>query len=262
MKKLLYTLCCLGICCALRAQTQVRMDLLDLHGGSLLKGQIIDTLDGAILKLRLQNDSTMLVPLSLVKKRRVEDDRMTLYGDGRTALSDGWYTRLSFQFLTGTGTEGSSVFFGYSGPDYRVEPSFGFSTGMYVHPWLAVGMGTGLDFYAQRRVIPLYLESRVHLGKNSNSPFAGLQLGYGFLMDKNEVADDFEGSVVERAGFFAYPSIGCRFAGKGDIDFMIDIGYKFQPYHYQVHYPDDWWTLEERIQASYNSLVLRFAWVF
>lgn len=260
MKKLVYTLLCLSLGCWAFAQQQVRMDLLDLHGGSVLKGQIIDTLEGAILQFRLANDSTMLVPLALVKKRRVEDDRMLLYKDGRTALSDGFYTRFSFQLLTGSGT--ANFYNAYGGQNYRVEPSFGFSFGMYMRPWLAVGVGSGLDFYMERRVIPLYLEGRAHFGKKSTSPFAGLQLGYGFLMDKNERNENFEGSYIERAGFFAYPSIGYRFAGKGNIDFMMDIGYKFQPYLFHVKYPEDWWTLEERITRQYNSLVIRFAWVF
>ena len=260
MKKLLYTFLFVGIGLALSAQKDVRFDYLDLHGGSFLKGHIQDTLEGAIIQFRLPDNSIMFVPTALVKNRRYSNVRQMLYKDGRTAISDGLYSRVSFQFLTGSG--GSPGFYGYSGGNYRVEPSFGMSMGMYLRKWLAVGVGTGLDFYVDRRMIPLYLESRVHIGNDSNSPFAGLQLGYSFLMDKREFGDGFEGSVVERAGFFAYPSIGCRFAGKGNIDFMLDVGYKFQPYFFRVQYPEDWWTLEERITSSYNSLVVRFAWVF
>ncbi len=260
MKKLLYTLLFSLTTLALTAQQEVRLDYLHLHGGSFLKGQIKDTLDGAILQFQLADKSLMEVPIALVKKHKKSNERQWLYEDGRSAISDGFYSRLSFQFLTGSG--GSPGFYGYSGGNYRVEPSFGFAMGMYLEKWLAVGVGTGLDFYIDRRVIPFFLESRIHLGKNSNSPFFGAEIGYGFLMDKREFGDDFEGSVEERAGFFAYPSIGMRFAGKGDIDFMIDVGYKFQPYYFHVQYPENFWTLEERIQSSYNSLVLRFAWVF
>ncbi|MBX2875150.1 MAG: hypothetical protein KTR30_23705 [Saprospiraceae bacterium] len=260
MKKLLYIFLLTAISLSLSAQEEVRLDYLHLHGGSFLKGHIQDTLDGAILQFRLADNSIMMVPIALVKKRRKADEKQWLYQDGRTAISDGVYSRMSFQFLTGSG--GSPSFYGYGGGDYRVEPSFSFSMGMYVKKWLAVGAGTGLDFYLDRRMIPVFLESRIHLGKRSNSPFFGAELGYSFLMDKREFADDFAGTVVERAGFFAYPSVGMRFAGKGDIDFMVDVGYKFQPYRFHVQYPEDWWTLEERITSSYNSLVLRFAWVF
>lgn len=260
MKKLLYILLFSSTTLALAAQEEVRLDYLHLNGGSFLKGHIKDTLEGAILQFQLADKSVMEVPIALVKKHRMSSKRQWLYKDGRTAISDGVYSRISFQFLTGSG--GSPSFYGYGGGDYRVEPSFGFSMGMYLKKWLAIGAGTGLDFYVDRRMIPLYLESRLHLGKSSNSPFLGAQLGYSFLMDKREFGDDFEGTVMERAGFFAYPSVGMRFAGKGDVDFMIDVGYKFQPYRFHVQYPENWWTLEERITSSYNSLVLRFAWVF
>lgn len=260
MKKLLNLFLFVLSTLALSAQQEVRLDYLHLHGGSFLKGQIQDTLEGAILQFQLADKSIMEVPIALVKKHKKSSEKEWLYQDGRTAISDGLYSRMSFQFLSGSG--GNPSFYGYGGGDYRVEPSFGFSMGMYLSRRVAVGAGTGLDFYTDRRMIPVFLESRVHLGNGSNSPYLGAELGYSFLMDKREFADDFEGSVKERAGFFAYPSIGMRFAGKGDIDFLVDIGYKFQPYRFHVQYPEDWWTLEERITSSYNSLVLRFAWVF
>lgn len=260
MKKLLYTLTFCLSTFALTAQQDIRLDYLYLHGGSFLKGHILDTLEGAILQFQLADKSIMEVPIALVSKRKAANARQQLYDDGRTTISHGIYSRMSFQFLTGSG--GSPGFYSYGNGRYRVEPSFGFSMGMHLKKWLAVGAGTGLDFYADRRMIPLFLESRIQLGKSSSSPFFGTELGYSFLMDKREFDDDFEGSVIERAGFFIHPSLGLRFAGKGDIDFLIDLGFKFQPYYYHVHYPEGWWTIEERIRSSYNSLVLRFAWVF
>lgn len=255
MKKLLLPIVFCLLALSTKAQEEVRLDRLYLHGGSFLQGQIIDTLQGAVLQLKLQNDSTMLVPISLVHKAKKSDRQQQLFADGRTAISDGLYTRLSFQLLSGTGIS-------YSAGKYRVDPSFGFSMGMYLHKWLAVGVGTGIDFYIERRVVPLYLESRVHWGKNSHSPFVGMQLGYSFLMDKREFFEGFEGRVRERGGVIFYPSIGYRFAGKGKTDFMIDLGYKFQPHYFRVDYPEDWGTILEIERSRYSSLALRFGWVF
>lgn len=257
MKKLLLPILLCLLTLSTEAQEEVRFDRLYLHGGSFLKGQIIDTLRGGILQLKLQNDSTMLVPISLVHKAKKSDHRQRLFANGKTAISDGMYTRMSFQLLSGTGTGIS-----YSSGQYRVDPSFGFSMGLYLHNWLAVGIGTGLDFYIERRVVPLYLESRVHWGKNPYSPFVGMQLGYSFLMDKREFFEGFEGRVRERGGVMFYPSIGYRFAGKGKTDFMMDLGYKFQPHYFRVDYPEGWGTIQEIERSRYSSLSLRFAWVF
>jgi len=257
MKKLLLPIVLCLLALSTKAQEEVRFDRLYLHGGSFLKGQIIDTLRGGIIQLKLQNDSMMSVPISLIHKVKQSDRHQQLFADGRTAISDGIYSRLSFQLLSGTGNGIS-----YSAGDYRVDPSFGFAMGVYLHKWLAVGVGTGIDFYVERRVVPLYLESRVYWGKNSRSPFVGMQLGYSFLMDKREFFDGFEGKVRERGGVMFYPSIGYRFAGKGKTDFMIDIGYKFQPHYFRVDYPEGWGTISEVERRSYNSLSIRFGWVF
>jgi len=257
MKKLLLPILFCLFTLTTEAQEEVRFDRLYLHGGSFLQGQIMDTLRGGILQLKLQNDSTMLVPISLVHKAKKSDRRQQLFANGKTAISDGLYTRISFQLLSGTGTEIS-----YGPGQYRVDPSFGFSMGMYLHKWLAVGVGTGIDFYIERRVVPLYLESRVHWGKDSYSPFVGMQLGYSFLMDKREFFDGFEGRVRERGGVMFYPSIGYRFAGKGKTDFMMDLGYKFQPHYFRVDYPEGWGTIREIERSRYSSLALRFGWVF
>lgn len=257
MKKLLLPIIVCLLALSIKAQEEVRFDRLYLHGGSFLQGQIIDTLRGGIIQLKLQNDSTMSVPISLIHKVKQSERRQQLFADGRTAISDGIYSRMSFQLMSGTGNH---TF--YNAGNYRVDPSFGFSMGVYLHKWLAVGVGTGIDFYIERRVIPLYLESRVHWGKGSYSPFVGMQLGYSFLMDKREFFDGFEGKVRERGGVMFYPSMGFRFTGKGKVDFIMDLGYKFQPHYYRVDYPEGWGTIQEIERSSYNSLVLRFGWVF
>ncbi|MEZ5042719.1 MAG: hypothetical protein R2828_22690 [Saprospiraceae bacterium] len=249
---LLLPLCALTF--ALQGQKINLLDYVYLHGGSFLKGQVMDTLRGGFIQLKLQNDSLMVIPISYIKKIKQDDRGKQLFENGKTAIAQGLYSRISFQFLTGTGST--------YGNNYRINPSLEFSMGLHLRPWLAVGAGIALDMYNERRMVPVYLESRLYLPNVPRAPFLGLQLGYGILMDKQEFEDNFAGEVTERGGVMVYPSIGYRFSGRGNTDFLMDIGYKFQPYYFRVNYPQDWWTIREEVRSMSSSLTVRFGWVF
>lgn len=88
------------------------------------------------------------------------------------------------------------------------------------------GMGLGFDSYAAgygRNFLSVYGECRGYLLAKRISPYYSVGLGYGFGMrNKNN-------RIIEsKGGLFFNPSLGYRFGGSDNANFVMSLGYKLQ----------------------------------
>lgn len=99
----------------------------------------------------------------------------------------------------------------------------------------AVGLGVGYDNYELARIFPLFLRTMYNLDRTQNTPFAFLDVGYGFAKEKeNRITyDQFEG------GLLIQPGLGYMFAIK-KIAVNVHVGYKLQKTKSSYSY-NDWW---------------------
>ena len=107
-----------------------------------------------------------------------------------------------------------------------VGASFSGIAGYQLNRFLGAGLGAGIDYYyvfAGETVYPLFVELRGYLQKKNVSPYYSVAGGYSFAF-KNDNRD----VISAVGGFMFHPTIGLRFGGSSNTNFLLDIGTKFQ----------------------------------
>jgi len=243
---------CLLLGLTLAGQKQVFIDRILLPGGNLLEGLIIDTPDTEFVHLSLLgSDSTILIPVGLIEKIEVDDQRKQMLVNGCTVPARGWYGGVSLSLLSG---QSYDIF----SETKRESVSLDVEAGYYVRPWLAVGAGLAFDYYDEF-IMPVYVQSRVFLTRWANSPFLRLQVGKGIAVERVFNRTDFDKSY---AGWMWQPSLGIRMASRRSHNLSAEMGYKFQHFTTDYQYPDDWWTIREVERITYKRVVMRIGLTF
>jgi len=129
-----------------------------------------------------------------------------------------------------------------------------FSTGYRFHRLFSVGLGTGIDQYANKsgeRVYPIFVDLRSYLFPKNTTFVVNLQAGYSLAFK-----DENKGIVEAEGGLMVYPNIGLSFGGS-ETKFSFDIGYKFQKANWTYA---SQWDVRERTEyrMNYKRFVLRF----
>lgn len=99
-------------------------------------------------------------------------------------------------------------------------------TGMQHKRSFGTGMGLGFDSYAVgygRNFLSVYGECRGYLLAKRISPYYSVGLGYGFSMHNK-----YSGITDSKGGLFFNPSLGYRFGGSDNTNFVMSLGYKLQ----------------------------------
>ncbi|MEL7222287.1 MAG: hypothetical protein AAGJ93_13265 [Bacteroidota bacterium] len=236
-------------CCFLLAQQEEQLDFVYLYGDNFLKGKIIDTVDQHYIRLNVLGDSTLLIPMRLIKE--VESNKISFLreAEGRFVQSDGFFWELAGQFLTAESAVSDIK---------RLNIGFQFNGGYYVKPWLSLGGGFGLDRYEQV-VMPVFTQIRMYVPDRLTTPYLGFQFGRGLAVEQLFNRDEFDDS---RGGWMWYPSLGLRIASHRDADFHIDMGYKFQQLTEEFNFPDDWWHSSVSEKTTFQSFSLRLGCTF
>lgn len=93
---------------------------------------------------------------------------------------------------------------------------------------LFVGVGTGVDYYAEMKSMPLFVDIRRDLKQKKNTPFIGADIGYNFPLrnkeDKNNdwVQYEFEG------GLYYELSAGYKFSLTNLRVLSLSAGYSYK----------------------------------
>lgn len=217
----------------------------------MIRARVMDTLQNDYLVLDLGQDSSLHIPLSLVEKVS-KGQQGSIYNDkGRSALATGITYEMSLSTL-------SAKSFSEFDRNVRVYPSLQFSANYHLLPYLTLGAGTALEYYDEW-MLPVFFQARIYEPRKVTAPYFNFQLGYGIATQRLFNREEFDKS---RGGLMWYPSIGLRLANRRHTSFVMDIGYKFQHFHYEYDYPDDWWTTLEKEHIVYRSLAIRFGILF
>ena len=99
-----------------------------------------------------------------------------------------------------------------------------FVNGVQFNPYLYVGMGAALNYYAggEEIGIPIFANVRSHFIKSNISPFLDLRVGYSPLVDAK--------------GLYLSPSLGCRFGLSKRVGLNVSVGYEVQEADVIVRY--------------------------
>lgn len=148
-------------------------------------------------------------------------------------------------------------------PAGEKETGFGLeaTTGYMFHRLVGVGLGVGFDTYSiisnnAPAIFPVSMEVRGYLIEQNWSPYYALRAGYGLA------AKDEERNINEaRGGAMLHPAFGLRLGAREDVNFALDVGYRFQ----RATVERDVTTWRREIQEQriwYKRLTVRFGILF
>lgn len=203
-------------------------DVLHLHKGSVLRGQIVATQnEGKTLLFRTWGGAEMEIARQevLYIRQRCHDGRAPR---SYTFREHGWYhhTRLG-------GLIGQTYYDGVR-TGFQLQHSSGWMFSRFV----GVGLGTGVEFFDGRgnepAVYPVFAEVRGYLLPQRITPFYALAAGWGFSGKKG--TSTWGETETWKGGWAAQATIGYRIGNY----FTIQTGLRLQ--HRAREWSSPWWN--------------------
>jgi hypothetical protein len=100
--------------------------------------------------------------------------------------------------------------------------------GIQKNAWF-YGLGLGIDYYASKRSIPLFVDIRRDFKKGKKAPFIYADAGYNFswLRDKDKI-NFWGGDYKQQGGMYYEAGLGYRFVLKNNMSMGFSGGYSFK----------------------------------
>lgn len=100
--------------------------------------------------------------------------------------------------------------------------------GFQFNRMFGAGIGVGLENFSVGAangplILPVYAEARGYFLKKNKTPYYTLDVGYGFAF-----RDEDQQIIKAKGGWLLHPAIGFRLGARDSINFLFDLGYKFQ----------------------------------
>ena len=100
--------------------------------------------------------------------------------------------------------------------------------GIQYNAWF-YGLGLGIDYYGDKRSVPLFLDVKWDLKKGNKTPFIYADAGYNFSWLREDDKMDFWGTDYKtRGGLFYETGLGYKFILKNKMAFGLSAGYSFK----------------------------------
>jgi len=101
--------------------------------------------------------------------------------------------------------------------------------GIKMNAWL-LSLGAGLDYYGQKRSIPLFLDVKSFIGKRKNAPFLYAAAGYNvsWLRDSEKMIGWWAAPAKEKGGLFYDAGAGYKFSLKNRMALGFSAGYSYK----------------------------------
>jgi len=229
MKYIITGLIALILVSGINAQTEPEYrDLVVLKNGSKIFGELIDYQVGQSVIVKLKNGSVLTFNEDFVTHVEVYTGKEKHKSEYSFKTSD-VYHGLSISTMPG-------------GSRYQDYPALGFGvqySAVYSFSNLAIlGAGLGIDYYDygfDEIFFPFFLDFSSYMIKKPVSPFFRFQGGYSMIYSKNENLIDKTG------GLMMNPAVGLKLQGKYGINYMFDIGFKFQDAKFTYRNNVGWW---------------------
>ncbi len=212
------------------AQKAITEDVVYLKNGSIIRGEIIAQEEGGFVKIAILGGSVFVFEQTEVE--RIEREEKGLTKTPRYLRPQQYSNKGLYHALQGGALLGLSRW-----NDVLLNGHIQYTAGYQFNRWLAVGAGTGLEFYEGVGFVPLYVHIQGYLFDQSFSPYYSYRIGYGIA-----AFDTWNNTTVKRGGFHSNPALGIRFETKNNTHFTLDFGLKFQEAHYTI---ENWGTREQ-----------------
>ena len=183
---------------------QEMRDVVYLKDGSVIKGIIVEQIPNKSIKLQTADGSLFVYQIDTVEKMTKELREASPRSFAGKGLTAGYKGYVDFGCTIGAGDFG------------RDRLSVGVVNGVQFNPYLYVGIGAALNYYAggEEIGIPIFANVRSHFTKGNISPFLDLRVGYSPLGDAT--------------GFYLSPSLGCRLGLSERVGLNVSVGYEAQ----------------------------------
>jgi len=91
------------------------------------------------------------------------------------------------------------------------------------------GLGLGIDYYASKRSVPLFIDIRRDFKKGNRTPFVYADGGYNFswLRDKDKI-NFWDGDYKQEGGMYYEAGLGYKFILKNKMSMGFSGGYSFK----------------------------------
>lgn len=251
-----YGLLLLGLLLATTGQAQRSLveDVLYLKNGSVIRGNIVGQAIGNYVKIEVLGGSVFVYEEAEINQITREP---ALYRSITLKLRKdlvpivyrprGFYQLASFDLGFAEDEWG-----GYATPTLR------YRAGYSLNRFLALGLGSGLDFYENgAMLIPLFADIRGDLLHKPVTPHYFLNFGYGFAGARGWNMNRLDGGIMGQAGG------GIKIHTRRKYEWLITTGFRFQ----QTYQEASIWTgQQEPLLAQgnlrYNRIFLEFAMGF
>ena len=180
---------------------QEMRDVVYLKDGSVVKGIIVEQVPNKSIKLQTADGSLFVYQIDAVEKMTKELREASPRRFAGNGLTAGYKGYVDFGCTIGAGDFG------------RDRLSVGVVNGVQFNPYLYVGIGAALNYYAggEEIGIPIFANVRSHFIKGN---ILDLRVGYSPLVDAK--------------GFYLCPSLGCRLGLSERVGLNVSVGYEAQ----------------------------------
>jgi len=182
----------------------------------MVSGKVVNFQTGTIKKIIQKFDKTGTAKLKFFKKKPYEFKEEGIYN----------YTYINFPQGYNTEPYYSQVNFRNYGRYWVLGMGIHHVTGKQHNRWFGTGIGLGFDGYELgygRNILSIYGECRGYMMAERFSPYYSVGLGYGISVTNKNV-----GILESKGGLYFNPSLGYRFGGSANANFVMSLGYKLQ----------------------------------
>lgn len=230
--KLIFTLLITIFCLQISVAQVVYSDSLQLQDGVWLRGRVyrysrngsvqLENVRGYMQSYKARDIRQVIIHSS--KKQRsgeieIKERTVKVPCEKPYAFRErGWYSITYAGTINGIGHNGNQQL------GLSLQQVAGFQWGRM----LGTGIGVGLENFSVGDangpfVLPVYAEARGYFLKKNATPYYAMNVGYGFpFKDKDQRILKAEG------GLMIHPAIGFRMGARDGVNFLFDVGYKFQ----------------------------------
>jgi tetratricopeptide (TPR) repeat protein len=238
--------------------SELDFDLIILHNGDDIEGRVLEVSEGTIKYRKASNIDGPIYTTdkSLVFMIRYKNGSKDVF-DGKE-LASTKMKEYQFKYKGFTNITSFVIGFGVGGSTNDISLGFSNSIGYLVNPYFSFGIGSGLDVYRERLMIPLFVDLRANFIKKRVSPLFSIGLGYSFTPRKDLTTPDgltysFRNS---RGGFYLNPALGVRFFVSKKTALYLSLGFRLQDFDVRRNESDSW----NRYRTTY--LTTKFGIVF
>ncbi|MEL6590988.1 MAG: hypothetical protein AAFP02_07265 [Bacteroidota bacterium] len=209
-------------------------DVLYLHNGSVIRGQIIEQVPGEYIRIELASGQILTFRNADIEKITVEPP---LYS--KVELE-------KFRHLVPISYRTPGIYhqfdwgLNFTQGEWGPVPATAVHYRMLYHQnkWFNFGLGTGIEAYGEGVFTPLFAELQGDLYERRITPTYLLQAGYGFATSMSPDHEVLEGGLMGQA------ALGFKINTRSRTDVSFTIGYKFQDSYQEFReWPRNFWNV-------------------